>query len=179
MLFRSRPVLVAGAAAVLLTAASCGGGGEGSTSEEAAESTSADTPSAASSPASPTSSPAPGSGAGDDPAVAQFCSQGAEFTELVAGLGTATPEQIAPILQQSVTAFDAATPPAEITADWQVLGNALRQLSDSASALDLTTTEGQQQFSRAASDASAQTGTAQANIQRFTDANCTAPAPTT
>jgi hypothetical protein len=180
MLFRSRPVLVAGAAAVLLTAASCGGGGEGSTSEEAAESTSADTPSAASSPASPTSSPAPGSGAGDDPAVAQFCSQAAQFNELGDQLSAATAQQLPGLLQQAAGAFDSVQPPAQIASSWTAVGDAVQAFSDTANSIDVSTPEGQTQLQTAAQQfvtvASGPDGTA---VQEFGQANCTAPAPTT
>ncbi|MGY1609892.1 MULTISPECIES: hypothetical protein [unclassified Geodermatophilus] len=174
---RSRSALVAAAAAVLLTSCS-GGGSEG---EEAAESTSADTSSSSASSSSPspseTSSPAPTTS--DDPAVAEFCAQAAEFNELGNQLGAATPEQLPPLLQQAAGAFDAVQPPAEIASSWQVVGDAVQTFADQAGSIDISTPEGQAQLQTAAQEfvgvANGPDGTA---VQQFTQANCTAAAPT-
>ncbi|SNR81661.1 hypothetical protein SAMN04488107_0010 [Geodermatophilus saharensis] len=173
---RFRPALVAAAAAVLLT--SCSGGG--SESEEAAESTSADTSSSASSsPSSETSSSTPAPTTSDDPAVAQFCSQAASFNELGNQLGSATPEQLPGLLQQAADAFDSVQPPTEIATSWQAVGDAVQTFADQAATIDVTTPDGQAQLNSAAQEfvgvANGPDGTA---VQQFTQANCTAAAPT-
>jgi hypothetical protein len=172
-------VLVAGAAALLLTAGSCGGGGEGSdNAEESAEATSAETSSSAASSTGGTASSAPSS-TSDDPAVAQFCAQAAEFDELGNQLTAATPEQLPGLLQQAAAAFDSVQPPAEIAGSWQVVGDAVQAFSDTANSVDVATPEGQQQLQTAAQDfvgvAGGPDGTA---VQQFGQANCEAAAPT-
>jgi hypothetical protein len=165
-----RPAVAAAAVAVLLTA--CGGSGD---EEPAASSSSSSSSSASatSSSAAPTTS--------SDPAVAAFCERGQEFDQVAESLATAAPPELPGILQQAVAAFDTVQPPAEIAADWQTLGTALRQLADASATLDLGTPEGQQQLQQAATLAFASAGTAQANVQAFTSANCATPsaAPTT
>lgn len=173
----SRSVLVAAAATVLLTGCTSGSSGDGSDSEESAESTSADTSSSAA-PSTGSSSAGSSSAGSSDPAVAAFCQQGEQFDSLVTGLQTAAPEQVPGILQQAVGAFDAAAPPAEIATDWQVIGDALRNLSGTADTLDLTSPEGQQQFTQAANDTLGQAGDAVTNVETFTQANCGGAAPT-
>ncbi|MBM7806220.1 hypothetical protein JOD57_002057 [Geodermatophilus bullaregiensis] len=173
---RSRPVLVAAAGALLLTAGSCGGGGEGTdNAEESAEVTSAETSSSAASSTGATSS----SAAGDDPAIAQFCAQSAEFDELGNQLTAATPEQLPGLLQQAAAAFDAVQPPAEIAGNWQVVGDAVQSFADTANSVDASTPEGQQQLQTAAQEfvtvAGGPDGTA---VQQFGQANCGTAAPT-
>ena len=176
---RFRPALLAAAAAVLLT--SCSGGGP--EAEEAAESTSADTSTSASETATessaPTSSPAPTSAPSDDPAVAQFCAQAAEFDELGNQLTAATPEQLPGLLQQAAGAFDAVQPPAEIASSWQAVGDAVQAFADSANSIDPSTPEGQAQLQTAAQQfvtvANGPDGTA---VQQFGEANCNTAAPT-
>ncbi|MGR7024192.1 hypothetical protein [Geodermatophilus sp. URMC 62] len=173
---RSRPVLVTAAAAVLLTA--CGGGGEGSdNAEESAEVTSAETSSSAASSTGAGSSAA--TSTSDDPAVAQFCAQAAQFDELGNQLTAATPEQLPGLLQQAAAAFDSVQPPAEIASSWQVVGDAVQAFSDTANSVDATTPEGQQQLQTAAQDfvgvAGGPDGTA---VQQFGQANCASAAPT-
>ena len=171
-------MLVAGAAALLLTAGSCGGGGEGSQAEESAEVTSAETSSSAASSTGGTASSAPNS-TSDDPAVAQFCAQAAQFDELGNQLTAATPEQLPGLLQQAAAAFDSVQPPAEIAGSWQVVGDAVQAFSDTANTADAATPEGQQQLQTAAQDfvtvAGGPDGTA---VQQFGQANCEAAAPT-
>jgi hypothetical protein len=172
---RFRPALLAAAAAVLLT--SCSGGGP--ESEEAAESTSADTSTSASSTATESSAPASSSAPSDDPAVAQFCAQAAEFDELGNQLTAATPEQLPGLLQQAAGAFDAVQPPAEIASSWQVVGDAVQAFADTANSIDASTPEGQAQLQTAAQDfvtvANGPDGTA---VQQFGATNCTSAAPT-
>jgi hypothetical protein len=172
-------VLVAVAGTLLLTAGSCGGGGEGSdNAEESAEVTSAETSSSAASSTGGTASSAPSS-TSDDPAVAQFCAQAAEFDELGNQLTAATPEQLPGLLQQAAAAFDSVQPPAEIAGSWQVVGDAVQAFSDTANSVDVATPEGQQQLQTAAQDfvgvAGGPDGTA---VQQFGQANCEAAAPT-
>jgi hypothetical protein len=174
---RFRPALLAAAAAVLLTA--CSGGGP--EAEEAAESTSADTSTSASATATQSSSPAPSPtpSASDDPAVAQFCAQAAQFGELGNQLTAATPEQLPGLLQQAAGAFDAVQPPAEIASSWQAVGDAVQRFADTANSLDSSTPEGQAQLQTAAQEfvtvASGPDGTA---VQQFGEANCATAAPT-
>ena len=178
---RFRPALLAAAAAVLLT--SCSGGG--SAAEEAAESTSADTSTSASATATesstpaPSSSPSPSQSPSDDPAVAQFCAQAAQFDELGNQLTAATPEQLPGLLQQAAGAFDAVQPPAEIASSWQAVGDAVQAFADSANSIDPSTPEGQAQLQTAAQQfvtvANGPDGTA---VQQFGEANCTTAAPT-
>jgi hypothetical protein len=169
----SRSAMVV-AAAVALTA--CGGSDE--SSDPAASSSS--TSSSSSSSASETSSPAPESSASDDPAVAQFCAQAAEFTELGNQLTAATPEQLPGLLQQAAGAFDSVQPPAEIASSWQVIGDAVQSFADTANSVDVNTPDGQSQLQTAAQQfvtvASGPDGTA---VQDFGQANCTEAAPTT
>ncbi|SFP99728.1 hypothetical protein SAMN05660464_0411 [Geodermatophilus dictyosporus] len=171
---RSRPVLLAAVGALLLTAGSCGGGGEGSQAEESAEVTSAETSSSAAS-----STGASSGSASDDPAVAQFCTQSAQFEELGNQLGAATPEQLPGLLQQAAGAFDAVQPPAEIAGPWQTVGDAVQTFSDTANTVDATTPEGQQQLQAAAQEflavAGGPDGTA---VQQFSQENCGSAAPT-
>jgi hypothetical protein len=176
---RFRPALLAAAAAVLLT--SCSGGGP--EAEEAAESTSADTSTSASETATessaPTSSPAPTSAPSDDPAVAQFCAQAAEFDELGNQLTAATPEQLPGLLQQAAGAFDAVQPPAEIASSWQVVGDAVQTFADSANSIDPNTPDGQAQLQTAAQEfVTVANGPDGAAVQQFGEANCNTAAPT-
>ncbi|SDC16518.1 hypothetical protein SAMN05660690_0770 [Geodermatophilus telluris] len=163
-------MLVAAAATVALTA--CGGGDGGS--EEAAESTSAETSSSAAS-----STGASSSAPSDDPAVAQFCTQSAQFEELGNQLTAATPEQLPGLLQQAAGAFDAVQPPAEIAGPWTTVGDAVQAFSDTANSVDATTPEGQQQLQAAAQQfltvASGPDGTA---VQEFSQQNCGSATPT-
>ncbi len=178
LLSRSRPALVAAAAAVLLT--SCSGGG--SASEEAAESTSADTSTSAA-PEEDTSGASGGSGGSEDPAVAAFCAQSSEFSELGNRLAAATPDQLPGLLQETAGAFDSVQPPAEIASAWQAVGDAVQSFADQAGTIDATTPEGQAQLQTAAQEfvavANGPDGTA---VQQFGQANCGTggtPAPTT
>jgi hypothetical protein len=163
-----RPVVAAAAAAVLFTA--CGGSGD--EDPAASSSASSSSASATSSSAAPTTS--------SDPAVAAFCERGQQFDQVAESLQTAAPTELPGILQQAVAAFDTVAPPAEIAADWQTVGTALRQLADASTTLDLSTPEGQQQLQQAATQAFASAGPAQANVQAFSSANCGTPsaAPT-
>ena len=172
----SRSALVV-AAAVALTA--CGGSDENP--DSAASSSGTSSSSSSSSSASETSSSsAPSSGASDDPAVAQFCAQAAEFNELGNQLTAATPEQLPGLLQQAAGAFDSVQPPAEIASSWQVIGDAVQSFADTANSVDINTPDGQSQLQTAAQQfvtvASGPDGTA---VQEFGQANCTEAAPTT
>ncbi|MGX5656073.1 hypothetical protein ACWKWC_14970 [Geodermatophilus nigrescens] len=168
----SRSALAVAAAAVLTA---CGGSDEGSS--DSASSSSSSTSSSSS--ASQTSSAAPSS-ASDDPAVAAFCTQVAQFTELGNQLSAASPEQLPGLLQQAAAAFDSVQPPAEIASSWQVLGDGVQRFADTANGVDLATPEGQSQLQTAAQDflgvASGPDGTA---VQEFGAANCGEAAPTT
>ncbi|MGY1782073.1 hypothetical protein [Geodermatophilus sp. SYSU D01036] len=168
----SRSAVVAAAAAVVLTAC---GGSDGSGSEETAESTAASTSSSAESSGSP-SGP---SGASDDPAVAAFCEQAAQYEELGNQLSAATPEQLPGLLQQAAAAFDTVQPPAEIASDWQVVGDAVQAFSDTANSVDLTTPDGQAQLQTAAQEfVTVAQGPEATNVARFGEQNCGAAAPT-
>ena len=168
----SRSALVVTAAAVLTA---CGGSDEGSS--DSASSSSSSTSSSSS--AAETSSAAPSS-AGDDPAVAAFCAQAAQFNELGNQLTAATPEQLPGLLQQAASAFDTVQPPAEIASSWQVVGDAVQRFADTANTVDLASPEGQTQLQTAAQDfvgvASGPDGTA---VQEFGATNCGETAPTT
>ena len=170
----SRSALVVTAAAVLTA---CGGSDEGS-SDSAASSSS--TSSSASSSAGGTSSSAPAPSTSNDPAVAQFCAQAAEFNELGNQLTAATPEQLPGLLQQAAGAFDTVQPPAEIASSWQVIGDAVQSFADTANSVDINSPDGQTQLQTAAqqfvSVASGPDGTA---VQEFGQANCAETAPTT
>ncbi|MGY1736370.1 hypothetical protein [Geodermatophilus sp. SYSU D00684] len=168
----SRSAVVAAAAAVVLTAC---GGSDGSGSEETAESTAASTSSSAESSGSP-SGP---SGPSDDPAVAAFCEQAAQYEELGNQLSAATPEQLPGLLQQAAAAFDSVQPPAEIAGDWQVVGDAVQAFSDTANSVDLTTPDGQAQLQTAAQEfVTVAQGPEATKVAQFGEQNCGAAAPT-
>jgi hypothetical protein len=158
-----RSVAVGAVAVVLLTA--CGGGGD----DEPAASAGSTSSSAASSSAEPTPSPS----ATPDPAAAEFCTQvTAAFSELETTLGTATPAEVAGRLPEVVTTLEAVQAPADIAPDWNALLDGLRQLATTASSLDLSTPEGQQQFNDAEAQLTETLGTAQANLTSYVLANC-------
>ncbi|GAB3194950.1 hypothetical protein GCM10027261_14070 [Geodermatophilus arenarius] len=170
----SRSAVVAAAAAVLLTA--CGDGGDGSGSGEAAESTAASTSSSAESSGDPSGSSSAGS---DDPAVAAFCEQAAQYEELGNQLSAATTEQLPGLLQQAAAAFDSVQPPAEIASDWQVVGDAVQAFSDTANSVDLSTPDGQAQLQTAAQQfVTVAQGPEATNVTEFGEQNCGAAAPT-
>jgi hypothetical protein len=159
-LFRS--AAVGAAAAVLLTA--CGGGAD---EEPAASSTSTSSSAATSSSAEPSATAAP------DPAAAEFCTQvTAAFSELETTLGSATPAEVAGRLPEVVTTLETVEAPAGIASDWNALLDGLRRLATTAGSLDLTTPQGQQQFTEAEAEVTAQLSTSQANLTSYVLANC-------
>ncbi|NEK59743.1 hypothetical protein GCU56_17960 [Geodermatophilus sabuli] len=165
-LFRSA---VAGAAAVVVLTA-CGGSGD---EDPAASSSASSSGSSSASSSAPSSTPAP------DPAAAEFCTQvSAAFQELSTTLGTATPTEVAGRLPEVVATLESVQAPADIAPDWNALIDGLRQLATTAGSLDLTTPEGQQQFSDAEAQLTAQLGTAQTNLTSYVVANCSLAVPT-
>lgn len=149
--------LSASAALVLLTA--CGG-----SSEE--ESTAAGGSSSAAA-AETTESAAP-----DDEAEA-FCTEGqALFSELDTQVSTAGPAELPGILQQVVAAMDSLTPPAEIESDFGTLRDAYDGLATTAAGLDLSTPEGQSQFTAAAGELTTSAQPAEDAVSTWTEQNC-------
>jgi hypothetical protein len=160
---------VAGAAAVVLLTA-CGGSGD---EEPAASSSSSSSSSSASS-----SSAAPSPTAAPDPAAAEFCTQvTSAFQELSATLGT-DPVAVAGRLPEVVATLESVEAPAAIAPDWNALLDGLRQLATTAGSLDLSTPEGQQQFSDAEAQLTGQLGTAQTNLTNYVLTNCSLAGPT-
>ncbi|MGY1691151.1 hypothetical protein [Geodermatophilus sp. SYSU D01105] len=160
-LFRS--VLATAAAVVLLTA--CGSSGDG---EPAASSS----PAAAVSTSAP-AEPGPSGTATPDPAAAEFCDRvESVFAQVAAALQGATPDQVPGLLPDVVAGFDAVQPPAEIAGDWQAVADGLRSLQDTAASLDLSTPEGQQQFTAAEAQVAQQLAAAQAAVAGYVETNC-------
>jgi hypothetical protein len=101
------------------------------------------------------------------------------FGQLQSAFQNSSPQQIPGLLQQVVTAFDAITPPAELQADWQTIGNALRTLSSQLRSIDLSTPQGQQQYQQAVQQITASVGPAQQHLSQYVLANCTPTGTTT
>ncbi|MGY1702940.1 hypothetical protein ACI79C_00045 [Geodermatophilus sp. SYSU D00697] len=160
-LFRS--AVATAATLVLLTA--CGSSGD-------------DEPAAPSSPAASgsTSAPAepgPSGTATPDPAAAEFCDRvESVFAQVAAALQGVTPDQVPGLLPDVVAGFDAVQPPAEIAGDWQAVADGLRSLQDTAASLDLSTPEGQQQFTAAEAQVAQQLAPAQASVAGYVEATC-------
>lgn len=134
------PLIASAATALLLSG--CGGDDDSSTASPSTPSSSSP---ASSSPAE-TSADAAGS---TDPAVAAFCDQAETFADSASKLQDATPDTVVPILRDTVSAFDAVEPPAEIASDWSVVGDALHAFSDTAGSIDVTTPDGAAAFQQA------------------------------
>ncbi|MGY1711647.1 hypothetical protein ACI8AC_19275 [Geodermatophilus sp. SYSU D00758] len=162
---------VAGAAAVVLLTA-CGG-----SSDEETAATATATSSATSSSAAPSTSEGPATS--PDPAAAGFCTEvQTVFADLTTAFQTATPEQLPTLLDDVIGAFDTVEAPPAIEADWNALGDALRQLQSSVAGLDLSTPEGQQAYTEAEARLSTQVVEAQTNVTEYVLANCQTAAPT-
>ncbi|MGY1740786.1 MULTISPECIES: hypothetical protein [unclassified Blastococcus] len=153
---RPARVAVATAAAVLLLSG-CGDDGGDDGGDRAASSASASSASASSS-ASGSAAPGTGSGSaapgGDaDPAAGAFCDQAREFSAQLGAVGSGTdPAALGPQVAAASAAFDATEPPAEIAAEWALLGDALRGWAGVATTTDLATPEGQARFQQAGQD---------------------------
>jgi hypothetical protein len=171
----ARPALVAAAAAVLLTA--CSGSDEGSsdaTASSGGTTSSSSTSSSSAAPSSATASTAPSGGAD----AAQFCSEVGALAPLVGQLSTAAPTEVPGILRQAVDALQGIEPPAEVADAYRTVNDSLSEASRLADSLDLSTQEGQQQFSTQAGQVLAQAGPASTELETWTGANCPTPAPT-
>jgi hypothetical protein len=143
------------AALVLLTG--CGGSG--------------DEPAAAS-PSSSSAGSTPSAG-GADADVQAFCTDAESvFTDLSNGLDPTRPEELAATLDEGVAALGELDPPAEISADWSVLQQALAGLRDAVAAADLATPEGQAQVEQAVTDLGATSSEAQGNLDTWVQQNC-------
>jgi hypothetical protein len=168
-----RSAVATAAAVVLLTA--CGGSGD----DEPAAASSSTAPSSTSTSAAPE----PGDTAAPDPAAAEFCDQvTAAFDDLQTTLGNASPPEVAGRLPEVVSRLEAVEAPADIAPSWNALLDGLRRLGATASTLDLSTPEGQAQFSAAEQQLTQELGTAQADLTAYVARNCdvatSAPAPT-
>jgi hypothetical protein len=176
----ARPALVAAAAAVLLTACSGSDGGpsDATATSGGATSSSSTSPSSAApsstAPSSTTTSTAPSGGAD----AAQFCSEVGALAPLVGQLSAATPTEVPGILRQAVDALQGIEPPAEVADAYRTVNDSLSEASRLADSLDLSTQEGQQQFSTQAGQVLAQAGPASTELETWTGANCPTPAPT-
>jgi hypothetical protein len=152
-----RRAVPAAAAAVLLTA--CGGSGD----EEPV----------ASSPAAEASPPEAGPSPTPDPEAAGFCEEAtAALDELTETLDTATEEDIGTRLPEVVSTLQSVEAPPAVEADWGALADGLGQLADTASSVDLTTPEGQQEYADAQSRLGGDIATAQENATNYVISNC-------
>ena len=170
-----RPAVTAAAAAVLLTA--CSGSDEGSsdaTASSGGATSSGSTSPGSAAPSSTTTSTAPSGGAD----AAQFCSEVGALAPLVGQLSTAAPTEVPGILRQAVDALQGIEPPAEVADAYRTVNDSLSEASRLADSLDLSTQEGQQQFSTQAGQVLAQAGPASTELETWTGANCPTPAPT-
>ena len=155
--------MIATAAAVLLLSG-CGSDDDSSSSSPASDSSSS---------ASTSSSSADRSASSGDAEVAAFCAQAESFAQSAGELQNATPDTVVPVLQQTVTAFDDVEPPAEISGDWGVVGDALHSFSDTAGSLDVTSQEGATAFQQAADDfLGVFSGPEGTNVSDYVTSNC-------
>jgi hypothetical protein len=129
---RISPALAAGASvAALVLLPACG----------------SDTEDASTSGSSSTESGRSGSSGSDDD-VGAFCTQALSvFTGLNEAFNAATEAtQVPALLQRATSSLQAIDPPAAIADAWNGFAGDLGQLSQAAQGLDLSTSEGQQQF---------------------------------
>ena len=165
---RLRPALAALSATALLGLAACGGSSDDESSSASSSSTSA-----AGSSSAETSDT-------DDVQVQAFCADVEQVsTELSSQLETATPEQLPALLQQAVDSLDELDPPAEIADAVSTTQDTYQQLVDTVATLDLSTPEGQQAFSDAATQLGLGSTPAETEIDDWTTANCDASATPT
>jgi hypothetical protein len=172
---RLPPAVTAGvsAAAALVLLTACGGGDSG----ESQASGSAGPGSASSSPAS--SSPAGSSTApsGTDPSgedVQAFCADaGTVLTDLNTAFDNATdPTQLPALLDQAATSLQSVQPPAEIADSWAGFSGAIAQLAGASRQVDLSTAEGQAQFTQQYETLTGQAAGAQQDVDAYVTAHC-------
>jgi hypothetical protein len=109
---------------------------------------------------------------GDD--VEAFCTEGeAVFGDLDTAFNNASdPTELPALLDQAASALQSVNPPAEIESSWTSFSDAVAQLAESAHDVDLSTTEGQEQFTQQTDALTADTADAQADVDQFVQANC-------
>ncbi|WP_409328543.1 hypothetical protein [Trujillonella humicola] len=164
----ARPAVATAAAVLLLSG--CGGDDD---SGSTASTTTPASPTTSSPATSGTPSGTAGGSAADDE-VAAFCAQAEEFVASLGAVDPTVPESIPPALTEASAAFDAAEPPAEITADWAVLGDSLRSFADTANTVDLATPEGGQALADAATEfQNVFTGPSGTAVDEYISGNCT------
>src|SRR4051812_34709001 len=170
---RLRPAVTAGvsavAALVLLTA--CSGDSGGSQASGSSAGTSSAVSSSAGSGAAP-SSTAPSSTSGDD--VRAFCADAATvLTDLNAAFTNASdPTQLPALLDQAATSLQSVQPPAEVAESWAGFSGAIAQLAEASRQVDLSTAEGQAQFTQRYETLTSQASGAQQDVDTYVKAHC-------
>jgi hypothetical protein len=168
---RLPPAVTAGvsAAAALVLLTACGGGDSG---ESQASGSSAGPGSASSSPAS--SSPAGSSTTPSGEDVQAFCADaGTVLTDLNTAFDNATdPTQLPALLDQAATSLQSVQPPAEIADSWAGFAGAIAQLAGASRQVDLSTAEGQAQFTQQYEALTGQAADAQQDVDAYVTAHC-------
>lgn len=163
---RLPPALTSGgcAAAAVLLLTGCGGG-DAEESSAAGGSSSSAAPSAAQTSAAEESAVDP----------QEFCRQtldaGNDLDATFDAAGTDT-SQVPRLLAAAVERFDAITPPAAAADDWNALTGGLRELSDTASSLDLSDPTAFSTFSQKLNELSGPLETAQTNVGGYIRTEC-------